>query len=97
METRNVNLWDLNVPTGMLKHSPKKYKIMGMEAYYKKYKHFYGNIIVDKNYKILDGYVIYCTAKKMRINNVPIKVVNRKDRLRFLLRKVVRKLGIKNN
>lgn len=92
MERKTVELWDLLVPTKMLRTKPKLYKIMGMKAYYKKYGHFYGEIIVDTNYKILDGYVLYCTAKEMRQYNVPIKIVTKKDRVTYFFRRILKKI-----
>ena len=79
MEIKNMKLWDLQVPPKMLQSKPKLYKIMGMEAYYKKHKHFYGSIIVDTNYRILDGYVVFYTAKKLKVNDVPVKIVTIKE------------------
>ena len=91
MEIKNMKLWDLQVPPKMLQSKPKLYKIMGMEAYYKKHKHFYGSIIVDTNHKILDGYVIFYTAKKLKINDVAVKIVTKKDRIKFLLKNIIKK------
>ena len=91
MERKTVKLWDLQVPTKMLRTRPKLYKMMGMKAYYKEYGHFYGEIIVDTNYKILDGYVLYCTAKEMRKYDVPIKIVTKKDRIKHLIRRAFKK------
>ena len=54
MEKLIVEINKIIVPDKMKDAKPKKYKIMGMEAYYKKYKHYYGNVIVDKNFKIID-------------------------------------------
>ena len=88
-----MKVWDLVVPSKMKQCRPKKYKVMGMEAYYKKYKHFYGSIIVDTNYRILDGYVIFYTAKKMKINDVPVTVVTKKERFKHFLKKILRKVG----
>lgn len=92
METKNMKLWDLQVPSKMLQSKPKLYKIMGMEAYYKKHKHFYGSIIVNTNYKILDGYVIFYTAKKLKVNDVPVRIVTKTDRIKFLFRKIIKKI-----
>lgn len=97
MERKSMKLWDLQIPSKMLQCKPKLYKVMGMKAYYKKYGHFYGELIVDTNYKILDGYVIFYTAKEMRIFDVPVKIVTRKDRIKYFVRKVLKKIGIKNN
>ena len=91
MERKTVKLWDLQVPTKMLRTRPKLYKMMGMKAYYKEYGHFYGEIIVDTNYKILDGYVLYWTAKEMRKYDVPIKIVTKKDRIKHLIRRTFKK------
>lgn len=91
MEIKNMKLWDLQVPSKMLQAKPKLYKIMGMEAYYKKHKHFYGSIIVDTNHKILDGYVVFYTAKKLKVNDVPVKIVTIKDRIGFLFRRIIKK------
>lgn len=91
MERTTLNLWDITVPAKLLVGKPKLYKVMGMEAYLKKYKHFYGSIIVDKNYKILDGYVIYYTAKKNKINQVPVTVVTTKDRIKHFLKRLRRR------
>lgn len=91
MEKKTVNLWDINVPQGMLISKPKIYKLMGMEAFYKRYKKFCGRIIVDKHYNIIDGYVIYCTAKRLKVNQVPVTVVSRMDRFKHFCKGVIRK------
>lgn len=95
MEDKLMKIWDVNVPRKLLTAKPKLYKIMGMEAYYKKYDHFYGSIIVDKHYNIIDGYVIYYVAKKNKIHDVPVRIVSTKDRIRHFWRKVVKKWNLK--
>ena len=62
MERKTVNIQDIYIPDKFLMGRPREYKIMGMEAYHKRYKKFCGRILVDKNYKLLDGYVIYYVA-----------------------------------
>lgn len=94
MERKMMKIWDINVPTKMLTTKPKKYKVMGMEAYLKQYKHFYGSIIVDTHYKILDGYVIYYTAKQNKITDVPVEIVTKRDRIKHLLKKIKRKVRL---
>ncbi len=93
MEKTNMKVWDLVVPSKMTQRKPKQYKVMGMEAYYKKYKHFYGSLIVDTNFNIIDGYVILYTAKKMKINDVPVTIVTKKDRLKHFFKNILRKVG----
>lgn len=93
MERKMMKIWEINVPTRMLTTKPKKYKVMGMEAYLKQYKHFYGSIVVDTNYKILDGYVIYYTAKQKKITDVPVEIVTKIDRIKHFVRKLKRKVG----
>lgn len=83
----------VEIPKKLEKSKPKLYKIMGMEAYYKKYGHFYGNIIINKHCKLLDGYVIYYTAKKLDVQDVPILMVNTRDRIKHFLRRLFRKVG----
>ena len=82
----------LEVPKKFKKMKPKAYKIMGMKEYYKKTGHFYGKIIVDRKFRILDGYVIYCTAKLLRVSNVPIVMVNRWDRFVHFIKNHCRKV-----
>lgn len=96
MERKTMKLWDIMVPAKMTQCKPKAYKLMGMRTYYNKHKHFYGEIIVNKNYKLLDGYVVYYTAKEMKVYDVPVKVVTNKDRLKYYLRRVLKRFGIKN-
>lgn len=93
MERKNMKLWDLQIPSKMTRCKPKLYKVMGMEAYYKKYGHFYGEIIVNTNYKILDGYVVFYTAKKMKIFDVPVRVVTKRERLKYFIKGLLRKVG----
>lgn len=95
MERKTMNIRDLIVPYKMKKYTPKKYKVMGMEAYHKKYKHFYGSVIVDKNFKIIDGYVIFYTAKRIKVYEVPVTIVSKKDRLKHFIKGVLRKWNIK--
>lgn len=90
MERKKMKLWDLQVPAKMTQYKPKLYKVMGMEAYYKKFGHFYGEIVVNKNYKILDGYVIFYTAKKLKVYDVPVRVVTRMDMLKKLLKRILK-------
>ena len=90
MKKQTMKLWEVYTPAKMLRAKPKQYKVMGMEAYYKERKCFYGSVIVDKHHKILDGYVIYYTAKKNKIEDIPVTVVTRMDRLKSFLRKVVK-------
>lgn len=94
MERLIVEINKIIVPDKMKDAKPKKYKIMGMEAYYKKYKHYYGNVIVDKNFKIIDGYVIYYTAKNiLKQNVVPVEVVTTSDRIKHFVKNILRKVG----
>ena len=73
MEKKDINIWDIYVPDKFLTGRPREYKIMGMEAYHKKYKKFCGRILIDKNGTLLDGYVIYYVAKKNKINTTKIE------------------------
>lgn len=34
----NMKMWEVFVPKKMLGSKPKEYKVMGMEAYYRKYR-----------------------------------------------------------
>lgn len=72
---------DIKVPNKMKSKKPKAYKVLGMKEYYKQNKHFYGSIIVNSNLKILDGYVVYYTAKEMNIDRVPITILSVEDRI----------------
>ena len=51
MKKKKINITDIIIPTSM-KH-PKEYKILGMTEYKKKYKHYEGYIIVNKNNKLM--------------------------------------------
>lgn len=94
MERLIAKIDKIIVPDKMKKAKPKKYKTMGMEAYYKKYKHYYGNVIVDKNFKIIDGYVVYYTAKYiLKQNAVPVEVVTTTDRIKYFIKSILRKVG----
>ena len=94
MERLIAKIDKIIVPDKMKKAKPKKYKTMGMEAYYKKYKHYYGNVIVDKNFKIIDGYVVYYTAKYiLKQNVVPVEVVTTTDRIKHFIESILRKVG----
>ena len=94
MERLIAKIDKIIVPDKMKKAKPKKYKTMGMEAYYKKYKHYYGNVIVDKNFKIIDGYVVYYTAKYiLKQNVVPVEVVTTTDRIKHFIQSILRKVG----
>ena len=87
---QKFDLDEITIPKKMKKAKPKLYKIMGMEAFYKKYKTFYGSVILSKNYELLDGYVVYYTAKKMKIKQVPVVILNTlKDYTRFKLKKTL--------
>lgn len=94
MRRMKIGYCALTVPKKMEQSKPKAYKVMGMETYYKKHKHFYGSIVVTENLKILDGYVIYYTAKKMGIKQVPIEIVSASDRIRHFFKKIGGKVGI---
>lgn len=83
----------IKVPKKMESSRPKIYKIMGMKQFYKTRKHFYGSILVDKNCTILDGYVIYYTAKLLGITDVPVTMVSRYDRFKHSIKKYFRKVG----
>lgn len=89
MEKKDINIWDVYVPDKFLTGRPKEYKIMGMEAYHKRYKKFCGRILVDKNGTLLDGYVIYYVAKKNKINKVPVTIVSRMDRFKHFIKGVL--------
>jgi hypothetical protein len=94
MERLIVDINRITVPKSMKSAKPKLYKLMGMEAYYKKYNHYYGEIIVNEDLKILDGYVIYYTAKNIfKQNTVPVKVVTKKERFVHFIRRILRKVG----
>lgn len=93
MERIIMDISKINVPKKMVDKKPKLYKVMGMEAYLKKYHSFYGSVIVDKNYNVLDGYVIYYVAKKNEISKIPVTIVTRMDRIKRLLRRIFRKAG----
>ena len=90
MERKTVKIWMINVPKRISKTKPKKYKVMGMEAFYKQNHQFYGSIVVNKKYKLLDGYVVYYTAMKNKIWDVPIEVVSIFDRIKKFFRKRVK-------
>lgn len=93
MKRMKIGYCALKVPKKMEQSRPKAYKVMGMEAYYKKHKHFYGSIVVTQNLEILDGYVIYYTAKKNGIKQVPIEIVSASDRIKHFFKKLFRKVG----
>lgn len=90
MNKQIMKIWDVHAPVKMLRSKPKQYKVIGMEEYYKRNKSFYGSVVVDKHHNIIDGYVIYYVAKKNKIEDIPVLVVSRMDRLKRFLRRVVR-------
>lgn len=93
MERMMTNIDKIIVPKKMKDAKPKKYKVMGMEAYFKKEKHYYGNIVVDKKFRILDGYVVYYTAKNIFNHTmVPVEIVTKMDRIKHFVRKIMRKV-----
>lgn len=83
----------VDIPKKMQRSKPKLYKTIGMEVYYKRYGHFYGNIIIDTKCRLLDGYVIYCTAKKLGVQDAPILMVTRRDRIKHFIKRHFRKVG----
>ena len=48
------------------------------------------NIVFDIDSELLDGYVVYYTAKKMKIKQVPVVILNTlKDYTRFKFKKTL--------
>lgn len=93
MERMMVNIDKIVVPKKMKDAKPKKYKVMGMEAYFKKEKHYYGNIVVDKKFRIIDGYVVYYTAKNVfKHTMVPVERVTTMDRIKHSIKRIMRKV-----
>lgn len=96
MKKKKINITDIIIPISM-KH-PKEYKILGMTEYKKKYKHYEGYIIVNKNNKLIDGYVIYYVAKNIfKQKTVTVIEVSTLDRIKHLFRRLVKKFEAKNN
>ena len=49
---------------------------------------------MDKNFKIIDGYVVYYTAKNiLKQNVVPVEVVTTSDRIKHFVKNILRKVG----
>ena len=96
MKRKKININDITIPTNM--RHPKEYKILGMTEYKKKYKHYEGYVIVNKNNKLIDGYVIYCVAKDVfKQKTVTVIEVSTLDRIKHLFRRLVKKFEVKNN
>lgn len=92
MKRTSMKIWDIIIPSKMTSSKPKLYKVMGMKAYYRKYKHFYGSVIIDsKSHTVLDGYVIVYTAKEMKINDIPVTIVTKRERFTRFLKRIFRK------
>lgn len=67
-----VNIDEIKI-TQQFSMTPPRYKKMKRKwNYYKKTGEFQSQIILNQDFKLIDGYTSYCIAKKQGLNKVPV-------------------------
>lgn len=74
-----VYLKDIKVPDNYRKHRIRKYKWKHKMRYWLKTGEFESQIILDKNFNLLDGYSSIRIAEIKGIDKVPVYFVNNKE------------------
>ena len=73
-----MRLTDIKVPDAFKKTQPSSTKLITCANYYKKFGQLDKPITIDTNGYLVDGYVRYVVAKRMGLNEVPVKFLTDK-------------------
>lgn len=67
-----VKLSDITIPRNYKAHPPGRLKMTRKRAFYRNTGEFESEIILHKNFELLDGYTSYILAKENGLTKVPV-------------------------
>lgn len=70
-----ININKITIPEDFELHRPKKNKMFQKRRYFHKYGEFESRIILNQNYRLVDGYTSLLIAKEFDLGKVPVYFV----------------------
>ena len=79
-----IDLKDIDIPINFLRHHPRQEKMEQKWAYYRQTGEFESQILLNRNFELVDGYTSYIIAKTENLHKVPVYFVDQMNQKFYL-------------